>query len=128
MARKSMIPNDKHNEWRRGVHTDEWMCEAVNGGGGEGKGGQRVIKERSQTTEEGMFGRNGSTEDCAIGIRGEGNNRRVHFYHENTQTNSFCCHARSPCCDVHDERVAFTRALCDLGPVSYLDFATNTTK
>lgn len=24
VAGKSMIPNDKHNEWRRGEHTDEW--------------------------------------------------------------------------------------------------------
>lgn len=78
MAGKSMIPNDKHNEWRRGVHTDEWICEAVEGGGG-GKGGQKVIKEGRQRTEEGMFGQNKSREDCTIGIRGEGNNCRVDF-------------------------------------------------
>lgn len=93
VAGKSMIPNDKHNEWRRGVHADEWIWEAVNGGGGGSEGGQKVIKEGRQTTEEVMFGQNKSKEDCAIGIRGEGNNRRVVFYHKNTQTNGFCRHA-----------------------------------
>lgn len=51
-------------------------------GVGGGKGGQKVIKERSETT-----GENKSTEECMIGIRGEGDNRRVDFlfffYHKN---------------------------------------------
>lgn len=97
-------------------------------GGGGGKGGQKVIKEGSQTTEEGTFGRNKSSEDCAIGIRGEGNDCRVDFYHKDAQRNGFCCQTRSPRCDVRDKRVAFTQALCDLGVVSYLDFATKETK
>lgn len=33
VAGKSMIPNDKHNEWRRGVRADEWICGVVNGWG-----------------------------------------------------------------------------------------------
>lgn len=125
MAGKSMIPNDKHNEWRRGVHTDEWICEAVNGG--RAKEDRRLLK-KGATTEEGTFGQNKSIEDCAIGIRGEGNNHRVDFYHKNTQTNGFCCHAKSPLCDAHDEHVAFIQVLCDLGLMSYLDFATKQNK
>lgn len=54
--------------------------------GGGCKGGQKVIKEGSDTTEEGMSGQNKSTEGRAIGIRGEGDGRRVDFYRKNKQT------------------------------------------
>lgn len=54
----------------------------MGGEGGGGKGGQKVIKEGSETTEGGVFGENERTEDHVIGIRGEGDNCWVDFYHK----------------------------------------------
>lgn len=66
-------------------HNDEQICGVVNRWRG-GKGGQKVIKEGSETTGGGMFGQNKSTEERVIGIRGEGDNRRVDFSLSQKQT------------------------------------------
>lgn len=55
-------------------------------GGGGVKEDRRLLRKGARTTGEGMFGQNKSTEESVIGIRGEGDNRRVDFfffYHKN---------------------------------------------